>query len=25
VHKKYGPFNSTEEVEMAVKKYLGKP
>ena len=25
VHKKYGPFNSTEEVELAVKKYLGKP
>jgi hypothetical protein len=25
VHKKYGPFNSTEEIELAVTKYLGKP
>jgi len=25
VHKKYGPFNSTEEIELAVAKYLGKP
>ena len=25
VHKKYGPFNSTEEIQLAVKKYLGKP
>ena len=24
VHKKYGPFNSTEEVQLAVAKYLGK-
>ena len=24
VHKKYGPFNSTEEVKLAVAKYLGK-
>ena len=25
VHKKYGPFNSTEEIQLAVAKYLGKP
>jgi len=24
VHKKYGPFNSTEEVQLAVARYLGK-
>ena len=24
VHKKYGPFNSTEEVQLAVAKYLGE-
>lgn len=25
VHKKYGPFKSTEEIQLAVSKYLGKP